>query len=168
MAESIERARIELSRPSGAPNGDESVTFGQHTISVPAFPDAPLIVFDDVCVLCSGFVQWVIRHDRNRVFRFTSAQGPVGQALYRDLGLDPVQFETNLLVVGGVAYGKFAGVIEVAMRLGGVWRAAALFKLLPASVGDWLYDRIARNRYALFGRREVCWTPSPDIADRVI
>lgn len=137
-------------------------------ISPPVLSAAPLIVFDDACVLCSGFVQWVIRRDRHRVFRFTSAQGPLGQALYRDLGLDPVTFETNLVVIGGVAYGKLAGYIEVATRLGGIWRAAALLRWAPASLGDAVYDLVARNRYALFGRRETCWTPSPDIADRVI
>ncbi len=134
----------------------------------PPLTAAPLIVFDDVCVLCSGFVQWVIRRDRRGEFRFTSAQGALGQALYHDLSLDPVSFETNLLVADGVAYGKLAAIIEVATRLGGVWRMAALLKVLPAPVGDWAYDRIAQNRYALFGRRETCWLPSPDVADRVI
>jgi predicted DCC family thiol-disulfide oxidoreductase YuxK len=136
-------------------------------ISVPTA--SPLIVFDDMCVLCSGFVQWVIRHDRRRLFRFASAQGPLGQALYRDLGLDTGAFETNLVVVDGVAYGKLRGYIEVAARLGGVWRIiAAVLRVAPARLGDWVYDVIAKNRYALFGRREACWMPAPDVADRVI
>jgi len=129
---------------------------------------APLIVFDGVCVLCAGFVQWVIARDPGRRFRFTSAQGPLGQALYRDLGLDPVRFETNLLVVDGVAYGKLRGFIEILIRLGGGWRAAAALRMLPSPLGDWLYDRIAKNRYRLFGVRETCWLPSPEIADRVV
>lgn len=137
-------------------------------VTIPAPTAAPLIVFDGMCVLCAGFVQWVIRHDRDRLFRFTSAQGPLGQALYRDLGLDAVTFETNLVVIDGIAYGKLAGYIEVMTRLGGPWRAAAGLKALPAALGDRLYDLIARNRTALFGRRETCWTPSPEIADRVI
>lgn len=137
--------------------------------AAPALPtSAPLIVFDGVCVLCSGFVQWVIRHDPDRQFRFTTAQGPLGQALLNDLGLDPVRLETILLIEGGVAYGKLAAIIAIATRLGGAWRAAAVLKLLPGFIGDWAYHRIARNRYALFGRRDVCWTPSPHLADRVI
>lgn len=136
--------------------------------SAPAVPAEPLIVFDDVCVLCSGFVQWVIDHDRAGRFRFTAAQGPLGQALYGDLGLDPVRFETNLLVVDGLAYGKLEGVIETAGRLGGVWRAVGIFRLLPPPVRDALYDLIARNRYRLFGRRDTCWLPSPEVTDRVI
>ena len=137
--------------------------------SAPAIPTAaPLIVFDDVCVFCSGFVQWVIRHDRARLFRFTSAQGPLGQALYRDLGLDPVRFETSLLVADGVVYGGLRGVAEIALRLGGAWRAAGLLRLLPTALGEPAYDLVARNRYRWFGRRDACWLPSADVADRVI
>lgn len=137
--------------------------------AAPAIPTAaPLIVFDGVCVLCCGFIQWVIRHDRQDRFKFTPAQGPLGQALYRALDLDPVRFETILLVADGVAYEKFAGMIEIATRLGGVWRAAALLKVLPTPVGNWIYERVARNRYAVFGRRDSCWRPPPEIAERMI
>lgn len=137
--------------------------------TAPQIPtSAPLIVFDDVCVLCSGFVQWVMARDPHRLFRFTSAQGPLGQALYRHLGLDPVNFETNLVVIDGVAYGKLEAFIEVARRLGGPWRALPAVRILPAVLRNWMYDRIASNRYTLFGRRETCWLPSPDVADRVI
>lgn len=137
--------------------------------SAPRIPTtSPLIVFDDVCVLCSGFVQWVIARDRERLFQFTSAQGPLGQALYRDLGLDPANFETNLVVVDGLAYGKLDAFIEVASRLGGPWRAMRALRMLPAGLRNWMYDRIARNRYVLFGRRQTCWLPSPDVVGRVI
>jgi predicted DCC family thiol-disulfide oxidoreductase YuxK len=131
-------------------------------------PKAALIVFDNVCVLCSGFVQWVMARDRGRLFWFTSAQGPIGQALYNDLGLDPVRFETNLVVIDGVAYGKLEAFVEVANRLGGIWRAAAALRILPAPLRDGLYDGIAQNRYRLFGKRETCWLPRPGMADRVI
>ena len=109
-----------------------------------------------------------IARDAGKRFRFTSAQGPLGQALYSDLGLDTANFETNLLVVDGVVYGKLRGLIEILMRLGGIWRTAAVLRVLPARLGDWLYDRVATNRYRLFGVRETCWLPSPDLADRVI
>jgi predicted DCC family thiol-disulfide oxidoreductase YuxK len=128
----------------------------------------PLIVFDDVCVLCSAFVQWVLAHDHAQQFWFTSAQGPLGQALYRELGLDPVNFETNLVVIAGVAHGKSDAFIEVATRLGGVWRAASALRLLPRAFRSLLYDLIAQNRYRLFGKRETCWLPRPDLRDRVI
>lgn len=129
---------------------------------------APLIVFDDVCVLCSGFVQWVMARDARRQFWFASAQGPLGQRLYRELGLDPVNFETNLVVVDGVAYGKLDAFVEVARRIGGAYRAATILRLAPRAVRDRAYDAVARNRYRVFGKRETCWLPRPELADRVI
>jgi len=109
-----------------------------------------------------------MRHDRKGLFRLTSAQGALGQALYRDLGLDTEQFETNLLVVDGLAYGKLRAVVEIVVGLGGGWRAAGALRAVPAPLGDWAYDLVATRRYRWFGRREACWLPTPEIADRVI
>jgi predicted DCC family thiol-disulfide oxidoreductase YuxK len=135
----------------------------------PALPAAaPLVVFDGVCVLCSRYVQWVIARDSGRRFWFTPAQGPLGQLLYRELKLDAVEFETNLLIVDGKAYGKLEAFIEIAGRLGGVWRAAKILRLLPSGLRDLLYDALAANRYRVFGKHEVCWMPSPRTADRVV
>lgn len=136
--------------------------------SAPPLPEAPLIVFDGVCVLCSGFMQAVIDRDASGRFRFTAAQGPLGQALYRDLGLDPARLDTMLLVVDGVAFEKLAAIIEIGWRLGGVWRAAVLLRVLPARLRDWIYDGIAGNRYALFGKRDTCWLPTGDVAEWVL
>ncbi len=135
----------------------------------PSFPDdRPLIVFDGVCVLCSGFARFVARHDRDRHFRFTAAQSELGQALYRHYDLDPVNYETNLLIADGRASGKmeaFAGIME---RLGGVWRLARAVLCVPAPLRDRLYDAIARNRYRLFGRRAICIRPDATWRERVI
>jgi predicted DCC family thiol-disulfide oxidoreductase YuxK len=131
-------------------------------------PPRPLIVFDHVCVLCCGFVQWVIAHDRRELFLFTPAQGSLGRALYEDLGLDPANFETNLLVVGDTAFASMDAFIEVAARLGGVYGAARLLRLIPRRLRDRLYRFIARNRFRLFGRRDTCWLPDPAISARVL
>jgi len=135
--------------------------------AVPDFPDdRPLIVFDGVCVLCSGFARFVLRHDRNEAFLFASAQSPLGQALYRHYGLDPDDFETNLVIDQGVANAKLGTVSVVGRRLGGVWRAAALADWVPEPLSGWLYDLIASNRYRLFGKRETCMVPPADQKDR--
>lgn len=136
---------------------------------VPVFADdKPLIVFDGVCVLCSGFARFVVNHDPGGRFRLTTAQSPLGQALYRHFDLDPLDFETNLLIADGRASTKldaFAGIMD---RLGGRWRLAKLARITPRPIGNWLYDRIARNRYQLFGRTETCMVPPSDWAERVL
>jgi len=137
--------------------------------AVPQFPDdKALIVFDGVCVLCSGFARFVLKRDRQFAFRLATAQSPLGQALYRHYGLDGQEFETNLVLAGGRATAKLDTVALAGERLGGRWRALSLLRLLPRALADWLYDRVAANRYALFGRTERCMIPPPEWRDRFI
>jgi predicted DCC family thiol-disulfide oxidoreductase YuxK len=125
--------------------------------SVPKFPDdKPLIVFDGVCVLCNGFARFVAKRDSANRFRFAEAQSPLGGALFRHYGLDDIDFETNLLVQDGRAYGRMEAFARILGQLGGPWPAAKIVLVLPGPARDWLYDRIARNRYSLFGRYEAC------------
>jgi predicted DCC family thiol-disulfide oxidoreductase YuxK len=137
--------------------------------AVPAFPDdKALVVFDGVCVLCSGFARFILKRDEAFAFRLTTAQSPLGQALYRHYGLDTETFETNLVLIDGRANAKLDSVAVTGEKLGGPWRALALLRLLPRPFADWLYDRIARNRYALFGRTESCMAPPPEWRERFI
>jgi predicted DCC family thiol-disulfide oxidoreductase YuxK len=136
---------------------------------VPTFPDdKALIVFDGVCVLCSAFARFLLKRDRHFRFRFATAQSPLGQALFRHYGLDADTFETNLLVADGRAWGKLDTVAVAGKRLGGVWRACGVLRLIPRAIADWLYDRVAWNRYALFGRTEHCMMPPPQWRERFI
>jgi predicted DCC family thiol-disulfide oxidoreductase YuxK len=136
---------------------------------VPSFPDDKgLIVFDGVCVLCAGFARWVLKHDTRFAFRLTTVQSPLGQALFRHYALDTETYETNLVLIQGRPYAKLDTVIAVGRRIGGIWRATALLRLLPRPLADWVYDRIAQNRYALFGRTDSCMTPPPERRTRFV
>ncbi len=137
--------------------------------SVPPFPDDKvLVVFDGVCVLCSGFARFILARDTGFAFRLTTAQSPLGQALYRHYGLDDDAFETNLMLADGRAHAKLDTVVLAGSRLGGAWRLLAVLRLIPRPLADWLYDAIARNRYRLFGRTEACMMPPPQWHDRFI
>jgi predicted DCC family thiol-disulfide oxidoreductase YuxK len=129
--------------------------------SVPAWDESHgLIVFDGECVLCSGFVQWVIRNDPGGYFRFTTGQSELGQALYKHYGLNPTDFESNLVITDGRLYTEARTVAEVGRRLGGKWRLLSAFDLVPGPLRAFGYDRIAKNRFTLFGRRDTCLMPS--------
>lgn len=77
-------------------------------------------MFDGVCVLCSGFARFVAARNPDGRFRFTAAQSPLGQALFRHFGLDPVNYETNLLIADGRAFAKMDAFVEIMRRLGGI------------------------------------------------
>src|ERR1700749_1187047 len=87
--------------------------------AAPPFPDdRPIVVFGVHCALCSGWARAVLRWDRAGRYRLLPAQTPLGRALYVHYGLDPEHYETNIVIVSGVAYVKAAGVIRLADGLG--------------------------------------------------
>jgi len=137
--------------------------------AVPDFPDdRALIVFDGVCVLCTRLVKFAIDRDPKAAIRLCTAQSEIGQALFRHYGLSTDSYETNLVLVEGRAYGKLDSVAMVGRKLGGVWRLASGLLLLPRPVSDWLYDRVARKRYDLFGRTAQCMAPRPEWRGRFL
>ena len=137
--------------------------------TVPPFPDdKPVIVFDGKCVLCSRWARFVMRHDRDKRFRLLAAQTPLGTALYVHYGLDPVAYETNVLLEGGRAWLKSEGTIRMFERLGFPWSVAAAFRVVPRALRDKLYNVVARNRLRWFGSRDTCFVPEPGDADRFI
>jgi predicted DCC family thiol-disulfide oxidoreductase YuxK len=137
---------------------------------VPKFGDSrPVVVFDGVCVLCHGFARFLAKHDTAEQFRFTYAQSALGQGLFHHYGLNPVEFETNLLIADGLAYGKLAAFSLIMRRLGLPWSALGhAIRPLPAFIGNPAYDLIAQNRYRLFGRHDMCALPDPSWAKRMI
>lgn len=134
----------------------------------PAIARRDVIVFDCHCVLCSGFARFVDRHDTPARFAFVIAQSALGEALYAHYGLKCSDYETNLVFLDGRLFRKLDALGAVMGRLGWPWRLLAALRMLPLPVQDWLYDRIARNRYRLFGRYDQCMVPDPGMKARFI
>jgi predicted DCC family thiol-disulfide oxidoreductase YuxK len=136
--------------------------------AVPSFPDdRPVIIFDGNCVLCSGFAQFVLRHDQGR-FRLLAAQTPLGTALYRHFGLAAPDYATNILIEDGRAWTRSESSLRILERMGLPWSLVSVARLLPRRVRDGLYDIVARNRLRWFGARATCYLPSPSEADRFL
>lgn len=134
---------------------------------VPSFDDSkPLFVFDHVCVLCSGGAALLMKLKRAGNVNFTSAQGPLGSALYRHYGIE--MDETYLLVTGGEAFARDAGYFRLAQVMGGPWRSMSVLRIVPAPLRRRAYDLIARNRYAWFGKTEACALLTPDQRERLL
>jgi predicted DCC family thiol-disulfide oxidoreductase YuxK len=134
----------------------------------PVLEGRNVIVFDGVCVLCSAFFRFVLRHDRAARFHFATAQSDLGEALYAHLGLKRGDYETNLVLIDGELHEELDAFAEVMRRLGWPWRAGAAAAWLPGPLKRFLYRRIARNRYAMFGRRAECYLPTPDLRARFV
>jgi predicted DCC family thiol-disulfide oxidoreductase YuxK len=137
-----------------------------HSVPAADLPDR-LILFDGVCVLCSRWVAFVIAHDRQARYRFVAIQTPLGRRLAERFGIDAENPQTNVIVAGGRAWFKLDSALVVLAEIPG-WRWTRIGHALPRRVRDFLYDRIARNRYRLFGRRDACLVPTPDVARRFL
>ncbi len=128
-------------------------------------PDG-LVLFDGVCVLCSGWVRFIVERDPEARFSFLPIQSEEGRALATALGISPDEPETNAIVRGGHVHFKSDSAIAVLSTLPG-WRWTRWLHPLPRPLRDWAYDRIARNRYDLFGRTDFCRVPGPELARRM-
>ncbi|WP_240732476.1 MULTISPECIES: thiol-disulfide oxidoreductase DCC family protein [Dyella] len=131
--------------------------------------DKPVIVFDGVCVLCNRWTSFIVRHDREGRFRLAAMQGVQGRAMLEAHGLDALSPRSFLLVQDGVGYQDTDAIVRVLRQLGGPWSiASGALRLTPRSLRDAIYRWIARHRYRLFGKRDVCYLPDPGQAWRFI
>ena len=130
------------------------------------------ILFDGVCNLCNGFVQFIIRHDPQGRFRFAALQSEAGRALLLAHGVAPATLAADpdsvLLLSGGQLYSHSTAVLRIARGLGGGWRLAALGGVLPRAWRDGIYRFIARHRYRWFGRQESCLLPTAELKNRFL
>lgn len=137
--------------------------------AVPRFADdKPVIIFDGLCVLCSGSAAFVLRHDAAGRFRLLAAQSPLGHAFYAHYGLNPTDYETMILIADGVAHFKSEAAIRIAHGLGLPWSFARVFRLVPQPLRDIAYLWVARNRIRWFGARTRCYRPDPKFASRFL
>ena len=125
------------------------------------------ILFDGVCNLCNGFVQFVIRRDPSARFRFAPLQSPAAAALLRDAGVTALP-DSMVLVADGRVYVRSAAVLRVARGLRFPWPLAYAGMVVPPFIRDRVYDAVAARRYRWFGRRDVCMVPTPELQKRFL
>jgi predicted DCC family thiol-disulfide oxidoreductase YuxK len=122
-----------------------------------------IILFDGVCNLCSGAVQFIIRHDSKKQFRFASLQSRFGEDVMKRFGLPVNQFNSFILLENGEIYTRSTAALKVAKKLKGAWSLAYCFIIVPRFIRDAVYNLVARNRYKWFGKKEECWIPTPEL-----
>lgn len=123
-----------------------------------------IILFDGVCNLCNGTVQFVIKRDKKDLFRYAALQSEAGKQLIAQRHIDTNGLDSIILIEPGVAYyTKSDAALEIAQGLGGFWKLTAVFTWIPTSIRNAIYDLIAKNRYKWFGKKESCMVPTPEL-----
>ena len=126
-----------------------------------------IVLFDGECNLCSKSVQFLLKRDRDDYFRFTSLQGPAGQALLEQYSI-PKNMESIVYIEGRHAYTESDAVIKIAGHLDRYRTLAAIFRLLPRPFRDFLYRRVANNRYKIWGKNDSCMLPTAQNRNKFI
>ena len=127
-----------------------------------------MILFDGVCNLCNGAINFVLRHDRKGIFRFASLQSEAGQQLLAAHNLDSKELNSFFLIDKGKVYKKSAATLKVMNYFAWYWKELQILRIVPFFLRDAIYDFIAANRYKWFGKRQECMVPTPDLQKRFL
>ncbi len=133
----------------------------------PHWPDDNVILYDGVCVFCSRWVHFVATRDAAKLFRFTAIQSDYGRRLAAAFQIDPEDPDTNAVVHDGRAFFKSDAALTVLGHLPR-WGWAAALRYVPKPLRDAVYNLVARNRYRIFGKYDVCYTGGPALRNRVL
>lgn len=127
-----------------------------------------IVLFDGVCNLCNGFINWVIDRDTKNRFLFTSLQSEVAKERLNEFGLNKQYLESIVAIKNGKLYKNSRAVLEIALSLKGIYSLLYVFIIIPTFIRDWIYKIIAKNRYKWFGVSDTCRMPTDDIKDRFL
>jgi predicted DCC family thiol-disulfide oxidoreductase YuxK len=127
----------------------------------------PIVLFDGVCNLCSGSVQFILKRDKNNLFQFASLQSKPGQEYLKKFNLPADTFNSFVLVEGDNIYTRSTAALRIAKNLKG-WKWLYAFRIVPKFIRDAVYNLIAKNRYRWFGKKNECWIPTPDLRARFL
>jgi predicted DCC family thiol-disulfide oxidoreductase YuxK len=128
----------------------------------------PLILFDGVCNLCNSSVQFIIKRDKKKKFLFASLQGKTGQEVLKKFNLPANDFNSFILVEGDHIYTRSTAVLRMLKKLGRGWNLFYVFIIIPTFIRNVIYNRIAKNRYKWYGKRDECMIPTPELKERFL
>ncbi len=130
--------------------------------------DENILLFDGVCNLCNGVVQFIIKRDPKAKIKFAALQSEPAQALLKRFNLPVKDFESFVFIHNDKYYQKSEAALNVAKEMGGVWKLFYGFIILPKFFRDFIYELISNSRYKIFGRTDSCMIPTPELRSRFL
>jgi predicted DCC family thiol-disulfide oxidoreductase YuxK len=121
----------------------------------------PIVLFDGVCNLCNGTVDFILKRDRKKQFRFVALQSEAGEAIRKNFSI-PDEIDSVVLIHEEIVFYESDAALEIARLLPAPWKWAVVFKIVPPGWRNAVYRWIARNRYRWFGKKKECRIPTPE------
>lgn len=128
----------------------------------------PVLLFDGICNLCSGMVNFIIRRDPQKKFRFAALQSDGGQAIIKRYHINEPPMSTFIFIHGDAWFVKSTAALKLFREMGGIWKMLYILIIIPRPIRDFLYDIMAKTRYTLFGTRDSCMIPDADMRNRFL
>ena len=128
---------------------------------------SPVLLFDGVCNLCVGSVQFILKYDKKGVLKLASLQSEYGLSKKNEYDI-PENVDSLILLENGKAHYYSSAALKGAGHMGGVWTIFKAFLITPPFIRNGLYKWIANNRFSWFGKKEACWLPTPELKARFI
>jgi predicted DCC family thiol-disulfide oxidoreductase YuxK len=130
--------------------------------------DKKIILFDGVCNYCNDKINFIIKNDKQDVFRFVALQSEIGQKIIKYLGID-ASIDSIILYEPGYAYFiKSEAVFRIIKHLSSSVKLLLIFNFIPTSIKNIFYDIIAKNRYNWYGKKESCMMPTEEVKRKFI
>jgi predicted DCC family thiol-disulfide oxidoreductase YuxK len=126
-----------------------------------------IVLFDGVCNFCNGAVNFIIRHDGEGRFKFAALQSDVGKDLQTKYKV-PSDVDSIVLIENEAAVLHSTAALQIARGLGGVWSLLYVFAIVPKPIRDSFYKLFAKYRYRIFGKKDVCMIPTPEVRERFL
>jgi predicted DCC family thiol-disulfide oxidoreductase YuxK len=127
-----------------------------------------ILFFDGLCVLCSGWVDFVYRRDPEGRIAFAPLQSRPGRQVLRWMDLPEDYLEMMIYVEEQRVYTRSGAFLKIVGQLRFPWNLLRVGWLVPKMIRDWMYDRAAGIRYRVFGKRDHCLIPPRDLEERLI
>lgn len=128
---------------------------------------AKVILFDGVCNFCNFWINWLITMDKREVFLFASLQSDAGKTLMERYRI-PSDLDTVILVDDGRYFTESTAILRICKGLGGGWSTFYVLKLIPGPLRNRIYRWVAKNRYRIWGKQDVCMLPTPERRKRFL
>ena len=127
-----------------------------------------IVLFDGVCNFCNSSVNFFIERDKNKYFKFAPLQSETADKLALKYGIDRENTDSIILVEDGKAHTHSTAALKIAKNLDGIWSVGYVLIIVPKFIRDFFYKLFAKNRYRLFGKKDVCMMPTPEIRERFL
>ncbi|MET3726760.1 putative DCC family thiol-disulfide oxidoreductase YuxK [Fictibacillus halophilus] len=127
-----------------------------------------VLLFDGVCNLCNGSVQFILKHEKNSELKFSAIQSQAGQELLAKYNIDPAQTNSVILIKEDKIYKESDAVAATSLFLKFPYSLGQYLKVVPPQIRNAFYKGVANNRYRWFGQKESCMLPTPNLRNRFL